>query len=137
MQEELPGHVIPVKTLFATYITLLLLTAIMIGLSRMQTDKMGVDWINMHGVVTAVIMSIAAVMGIIVAMVLMGLRYEHRALNLTIFASNFMFLFIFVLFTWVDTSFRGEIDPGFTQSLSVFKSPVQIDSAHAGASAEH
>ena len=71
-------------------------------------------------------MGIALVMGIITAMFLMGLRYESKLLNLTIFLSNFVFLFIFVVFTWADTSFRGEIDPSFNEKID-WDSPVKAD----------
>jgi hypothetical protein len=72
-------------------------------------------------------MGTALISGIIVSMFLMGLRYESKLLNLTIFLSNFVFLLIFVLFTWVDTSFRGEVDPTFTQKIN-FVSPVKVES---------
>ena len=57
-------------------------------------------------------------------MFLMGLRYESKLLNLTIFLANFVFLLIFVLFTWVDTSFRGEVDPTFTEKIN-WTSPIK------------
>ena len=126
---EQPGHVIPKSTLFATYIGLIALTAIMVGLSRLNLDKLNIDWIDLHSLKAWVIMGVATLMGIITAMFLMGLRYEHKLLNLTIFLSNFAFLLIFVIFTWVDTSFRGELDPSHNVRTE-WTSPVKAAAEH-------
>jgi caa(3)-type oxidase subunit IV len=119
-----PSHAAPKSTIIGSYIALLLFTAIMIGLSRLNVDKFGIDWLNLHALRTAMIMGTALIMGIIVSMFLMGLRYESKLLNLTIFLSNFVFLLIFVLFTWVDASFRGEVDPTFAEKIN-WTSPVK------------
>lgn len=124
MEQQYPGHVIPKSTLLATYFGLIFLTAIMLGLARIDVDRFHVDWISLHAIKVWTIMGIAGVMGIITAMFLMGLRYEQKLLNLTIFLSNFVFLLIFVVFTWADTSFRGEIDPSFDQKIN-WTSPVK------------
>jgi caa(3)-type oxidase subunit IV len=121
-----PGHAVPKSTIIGSYVALLVLTAIMVGVSRLDVDKFGIDWLNLHALRTAVIMGAALIMGLIVSMFLMGLRYEHKLLNLTIFLSNFVFLLIFVLFTWVDTSFRGEMDPTFTERIN-WTSPVKAE----------
>ena len=125
MEQEYPGHVIPKSTVIATYIGLVVLTALMVGISRVDVRSLHVDWISLPAVKGVVVMSIALVMGIITAMFLMGLRYESKLLNLTIFLSNFVFLFIFVVFTWADTSFRGELDPAFDQQID-WTSPVKV-----------
>lgn len=124
MENQYPGHAIPKSTFIATYVGLLVLTALMVGISRIDVRGLEVDWINLPAVKGWIIMGISTVMGIITAMFLMGLRYEHKLLNLTIFLSNFVFLFIFVVFTWVDTAFRGEIDPAFNQKIN-WTSPVK------------
>jgi caa(3)-type oxidase subunit IV len=126
MENQYPGHVIPKSTLIGSYFSLIFLTAIMIGLSRIDVGRLHVEWINLHAIKALVIMGIALVMGIITAMFLMGLKYEHKLLNLTIFLSNFVFLFIFVVFTWADTSFRGELDPSFEQKIN-WTSPVKTE----------
>lgn len=128
--EQPPGHVIPKSTLVATYLGLVVLTAVMIGLSRIPVDRWGIQIIDLHFIKAWTIMGVAAMMGIITAMFLMGLRYEHKLLNITIFLSNFVFLLIFVVFTWADTSFRGEIDPSFTKKIN-FTSPVKSEPAEA------
>jgi hypothetical protein len=110
----------------------------MVGLSRLNVDRLGIEWIDLHAIKTCIIMCIALVMGLIVSMFLMGLRYESKLLNLTIFLSNFVFLLIFVLFTWVDTSFRGEVDPTFNEKIN-FTSPVKVEAAgeHGAAGEAH
>lgn len=118
------SHAAPKSTIIGSYVALLLFTAVMIGLSRLNVDKFGIDWLNLHAIRTSLIMGTALLMGLIVSMFLMGLRYESKLLNLTIFLSNFVFLLIFVLFTWVDTSFRGEVDPTFTEKIN-WTSPVK------------
>jgi caa(3)-type oxidase subunit IV len=119
-----PGHATPKSTVIGSYVALLFFTAVMVGLSRLNVDKFAIDWLNLHAIRTALIMGAALIMGIIVSMFLMGLRYESKLLNLTIFLSNFVFLLIFVLFTWVDTSFRGEVDPTFAEKIN-WTSPVK------------
>jgi hypothetical protein len=120
----LPGHEFPKGAVVGSYFALLILAAVMIGLSQIDVDKLGIDWLNLHAIRTTLIMGTALIMGIIVSMFLMGLRYESKLLNLTIFLANFVFLLIFVLFTWVDTSFRGEVDPTFNEKIN-WTSPVK------------
>lgn len=126
--EQQPGHAIPKSTIVGTYIGLLILAVLMMAIARVPTDRIGIDWIDLHAVKTCVIMLTALMMGIIISLFLMGLRYDHKLLNVTIFLSNFVFLLIFVLFTWADTSFRGEVDPTFTQKIN-FVSPVKAEAA--------
>jgi uncharacterized protein YacL len=128
---DIPGHAIPKSTIIGSYFALLFLAAVMIGLSQIDVAKFNIDWINLHAIRTTLIMGTALVMGLIVSMFLMGLRYESKLLNLTIFLSNFVFLLIFVLFTWVDTSFRGEVDPTFNEKIN-WTSPVKHEAAGAG-----
>ncbi|MEO6095620.1 MAG: hypothetical protein ABIW76_08050 [Fibrobacteria bacterium] len=125
---ETIGHAIPKSTVVGSYFSLLFLAAVMIGLSRLNVDRLGIEWVDLHAIKTCIIMCVALVMGLIVSMFLMGLRYESKLLNLTIFLSNFVFLLIFVLFTWVDTSFRGAVDPTFNEKIN-FTSPVKVEAA--------
>ncbi len=125
---EQPGHAIPKSTIVGTYIGLLVLAALMLAISRIPVERLSIDWINLHAVKTCVVLLIAFTMASIIALYLMGLRYDHKFLNITIFLSNFAFLLIFVLFTWADTSFREKVDPVFGKSVE-FESPVKVDSA--------
>jgi caa(3)-type oxidase subunit IV len=123
-----PGHVVPKSTIVGTYIGLLVLAALMMAISRVSVDRINIDWMDMHAVKSCVIMLTALMMGTIIALFLMGLRYDHKLLNVTIFISNFAFLLIFVLFTWADTSFRSEVDPNFGKSVN-WVSPVNAEAA--------
>jgi len=141
--EKQPGHAIPLFHLVATYAGLIVLTILMVGMSRLPTgtvslETFGMGTVDLHAVKVWVIMGISLTMAIITALFLMGLWYEHGMLNLVLFMSNFAFLFIFVIFTWADTSFRGEVDPSFSQSID-FKSPVKTAPAeeHGAATGEH
>jgi hypothetical protein len=121
---EQPGHAIPKSTIVGTYIGLLILTVLMLAISRVPVDRINIDWLDLHAIRTTVIMFTALAMGSIIALFLMGLRYDYKLLNVTIFLSNFVFLLIFVLFTWADTSFRTVEDPVFTKPAA-FDSPVK------------
>jgi caa(3)-type oxidase subunit IV len=136
--EQAPGHVIPKGTVIATYVGLVVLAAVMIGISRLNVEhfQSSVDWLDLHALKAWIIMGIALMMGIITAMFLMGLAYEHKLLNITIFISNFVFLLIFVVFTWADTSFRGEVDPTFTKKIN-FTSPVHSEAPEHEAAPAH
>src|SRR6185436_11548099 len=130
--EQPPGHLLPKNTVIATYVGLLILTGLMVGISRIDTSAIHIDWLNLHFIKAWVVMGIAAVMGLVTAMFLMGLWYEHKLLNITIFVS----LLIFVVFTWADTSFRGELDPSYDKKID-FVSPVKTEPAgHEGAGHE-
>ncbi len=124
------GHLTTKNMVVGAYVALLVLTGVMLCLSRLNTAALSVDWLDVHAIKVTLIMLTALVMGVIISMFLMGLRYESKLLNMTIFASNFVFLLIFVLFTWADTSFRGEIDPTFNQHIN-FVSPVKAEPAGA------
>jgi hypothetical protein len=128
MEQQQLGHAIPKGAIVGTYIGLVILTALMVGISRIDTDhfQASIDWLDLHALKAWTIMGIALMMGTVTAMFLMGLWFEHKLLNVTIFISNFVFLLIFVVFTWADTSFRGEVDPSFTKKIN-FKSPVKVE----------
>ncbi len=123
---EKPGHELPQSTLVGTYIGLLVLAALMLAISQVPTENIAIDWLDLHAIKTTIVFVIALMMGSIIALYLMGLRYDHKLLNVTIFLSNFVFLLIFVLFTWADTSFRTQVDPGFGKSVN-FISPVKSE----------
>ena len=125
------GHAVSSKILFLTYVSLLVCAGIMIGLSRIDVSTFPLsDFWDYKLVKTLLIMSTGAVMGIAIALVLMGLASDHKFINITIFAANFFFLLIFVLFTWVDTSFRGESERVFDEKIN-WTSPVKVDTSHA------
>jgi len=152
---EQPGHTYSFRTLVATYVSLIFLAALMVGISRIDVNPWSAcpdpsenflcglaHVFDLHTVKTAVILGIALVMGVITALILMGLAFEKKLINAVVFLSNFPFLAIFLTFTWADHAFRGETDHAFTEQIN-WESPVTKmnemeaakDSAAGGASA--
>jgi caa(3)-type oxidase subunit IV len=133
------GHDYSLKTIVATWVGLLILTALMVGISRIPLPESLPAWAGtstpdemmvipltlsvLHWVKALVILSIAVVMGAIVALFLMGLRYEKTYINVVVFGANFAFLAIFVAFTWADITFRGEMDTSFEKQIN-WESPI-------------
>lgn len=144
-----PGHNYNFRTLVLTYLALMFMAALMIGISQIDvapfsncvtTDNFLCTLANLfdlHMVRTACILAIAILMGTLTVLVLMGLAFEHRLINAIVFLANFPFLAIFVTFTWADHAFRGETDKSFEQQIG-WESPVTKanESAKHGAS-EH
>ncbi len=124
------GHAISAKTLIITYLLLLGMAVVMIGLS--QVDVKLIPWNTFWDyalVKTLCIMGMGTLMAVAIVLVLMGLGWDHKYINHTIFAANFFFLLIFILFTWVDTAFRGEAEASFAHNIDAsWTSPVKIDS---------
>ena len=50
MEQQYPGHVVPKSTLIATYFGLIFLTALMVGISRIDVESLHVDWISLHAI---------------------------------------------------------------------------------------
>lgn len=139
-----PGHTYSFRSLIATYFGLMFLAALMIGFSQIEV----VAWsqckdtnnflcamahlFDMQTVRTAVILGIALCMGVLTALVLMGLAFEKKLINVVVFLANFPFLAIFVTFTWADHAFRGEVEKSFTQDIN-WESPVLKENAKAAA----
>jgi hypothetical protein len=120
---EHPGHTYNFKTLGAVYAGLLVLAALMVGFARLPIERLPIDWLDLHLVKGLIIFAIAVAMGAIVAGFLMGLKYEKTFLNPAVFATNFAFLLIFLLFVWADLAFRGSMDPEFKEQIN-WESPV-------------
>lgn len=129
------GHTYNFRTLVGTYVALVVLAALMIGISLVDVSA----WqacsdtstflcsfgrlFDLHLVKGAVVMLIALIMGALTALVMMGLAFEHKLINAVVFLSNFPFLAIFVVFTYADHAYRGETDRSFTQQIG-WESPV-------------
>jgi hypothetical protein len=129
------GHTYNFRTLVVTYFGLLFLAALMVGISLVDvtgwescTDTGNflcalAHILDLHTVRTAAILGVALIMGVLTALVMMGLAFEHKLINAVIFLSNFPFLAIFVVFTYADHAFRGETDRSFTEQIG-WESPV-------------
>ncbi len=146
------GHDYNLKTLVATWLGLLGLTVLMVGISRIPLPETLPAWAGtttpdemmviplsvtvLHWLKGLVILGIAIVMGVIVALFLMGLKYEKTYINVVVFGSNFAFLAIFVVFTWADVTFRGEMDKSFEKQIN-WESPVIKAQEAAGDTGGH
>jgi len=126
--EQLPGHTYNFKTLAGVYVSLLFLAALMVGFSLVPMNSTNITWLDLHLLKTLIIFAIGACMALIIAGFLMGLKYESSKLNAIIFATNFAFLFIFILFTWTDLGLRGAMDPSFMKQIN-WESPVTKENA--------
>ena len=93
-------HVVPLKTYYAIFGTLLLLTVITVAVSRFDLGPA-----NM-----LVAMVVATIKASLVAMFFMQLRYDER-LNAIVFVFGLVFVGLFFLFTTLDVFSRGYLDP--------------------------
>lgn len=123
------GHQMDPKAVLATWVSLLVMALVMVGLSRIDTSALAGHWIqdmvDFQALKVFVVLSIATVMGALIALVLMGLRYDSNLFNAAVFGGNFIFLLLFVIFTWADVAYRGQIEPGFTEKID-YSSPVKV-----------
>ncbi|HAO98591.1 MAG TPA: hypothetical protein DCQ83_00945 [Fibrobacteres bacterium] len=131
MDMELPGHTYSFKVLGQVYVSLIVLSALMVGFAMLPMEKLPIDWLDLHLVKRLLILGVAVAMAGIVAGFLMGLKYEKSKLNAVVFLTNFAFLLIFLLFVLADISFRGAMDPSFTKQLN-WKSPVNAEEGSSG-----
>jgi cytochrome c oxidase subunit 4 len=89
-------HVLPMSTYFGVFGTLLFLTFITVGASR----------IDLGAANLFIAMAIATTKALCVALVFMHLLFDKK-FNLVVFASSIIFLAIFIGFTLADTGYRG------------------------------
>lgn len=92
-------HVTPLWVYLATWGTLVVLTAITVGVS----------YLNFGGANLIIALVIATIKATVVAAMFMHLLHDHRYHTL-ILLSGGLFLLIFVAFTMFDTEFRGRAD---------------------------
>jgi hypothetical protein len=130
-----PGHSYNFRTLVLTYIALIVLAVLMIGIAQIDVAPFSncvstdhflctlANLFDLHMVRTFCILGIATSMGILTVLVLMGLAFEHKLINAVVFLANFPFLAIFVTFTWADHAFRAETDKTFNDQIG-WESPV-------------
>jgi cytochrome c oxidase subunit 4 len=92
-------HVLPLKIYIATWIALLVFTAITVAASYVDVGSANI----------LIALLIATIKATIVAMMFMHLRYDHR-FHAIIFSFSVIFLAIFIAFTMYDTETRGRTD---------------------------
>jgi cytochrome c oxidase subunit 4 len=97
----------PLKVLVAVWITLVLLTGITVGVTRL----------NLGGMALWVAMAIATLKATLVALYFMHLRYD-RPVHLIIFLGTLLFVFLFVGMALIDTqSYQPDLIPGYAPAM--------------------
>jgi cytochrome c oxidase subunit 4 len=106
-REHSLSHIMPVKILVAVWITLVLLTGITVGVTRL----------NLGGMALWVAMAIATLKASLVALYFMHLRYD-RPVHLIIFLGTLLFVFLFVGMALIDTqSYQPDLIPGYAPAM--------------------
>ena len=96
--EHVP-HVLPLRTYFATWGTLVVLTAVTVGASYLDFGSWNL----------IIALFIATVKALTVALIFMHLWFDHK-FHALILGSALVFLTIFIGFTLADTNARGRAD---------------------------
>lgn len=89
-------HVLPLSVYFGIFFTLLVLTGITVGVSRIDLGSANL----------LIAMAVATVKALCVALVFMHLLFDKK-FNAIVFSSSVIFLAIFIGFTMADTGARG------------------------------
>jgi len=91
-------HVTPLPVYLKTFGTLVFLTLLTVGVSRINLG---------HTVNLIIAVVIATIKAVTVAAMFMHLYHDHK-FHTAIFASSLVFLLVFVSFTMLDTEYRGK-----------------------------
>lgn len=124
--DESHHFIVPLKYYVGTFVSLLFLTVITVAAAQFDFGAANIF-------VALLIASIKA--GLVVGF-FMGLHWE-KGFNRILFFGSFLFLAIFIVFTWSDPATRGDIDP-VEKGVHGIKSNVKLisnyDNAHHGES---
>lgn len=107
-------HVLPLSVYIATWVTLLVLTAITVGAS----------YVDFGSVNILIALGIATIKATVVAMMFMHLRWDHK-FHAIIFSFSLIFLAIFIAFTMYDTETRGRTDKTQADRSANVKAPFK------------
>ena len=91
-------HITPKKTLIQVFLALIALTVLTVVTSRMDLGALNIP----------VALLIAFVKATFVILIFMALRYDNR-INAVVFALGSVFVIVFLIFTLLDTAFRGDL----------------------------
>ncbi|HUP56169.1 MAG TPA: c-type cytochrome, partial [Bdellovibrionota bacterium] len=110
-------HILPNSTAVAIGAALLVLTAITVGIAKVDLGRLNF----------VVAMAVASIKATLVCAFFMNLKYDRRE-NTAIFVSSFLFLAIFFVLTGTDLFFRGDVyrdmkKPLVAESASKLKDP--------------
>ncbi len=96
------GHIVPVRTLFATATLLLILTVVTVAVSKIDFGNLNI-WFAL---------GIAVVKGSLVLLFFMHLKYD-RPFNGLVFVTSLAFVALFISFALTDTKeYAHQIDTG-------------------------
>ncbi len=106
--------IVPIRYYVATYVFLLILTAITVGLYYYDLGDLNLS----------VSLLVAGIKAFAVMWIFMGLKWD-RGFDRIAWFGSFVFVFIFMLLTFSDTFFRGNINPEH-EGVHGLKSPVKL-----------
>jgi len=106
-------HIVPIKTLTAVILTLGMLTIITIAAAQVDLGSFNVP----------LAMLIAGVKASLVIAIFMGLKYDNRT-NALVLAIGLVLAFVFLVFTLLDTNFRG--DTSATESGTIMEAEQAV-----------
>lgn len=92
-------HIIPIRTLLMVFGALVFLTIVTVATAK------GLD-LGPLNVPLAIVIAVAK--AALVVMFFMALKYDNRV-NLLTFTVGTIFVLVFLIFTWFDTGFRGDL----------------------------
>ena len=107
-------HVNSPSLLIRTILILVALTTLTVCLAL--AERAGIIALGGFGVPIALV--IAGTKATIVAMYFMGLKYDGGT-NALAFVASFVFLAVFLAFTYLDTGFRGVFEPGSAVPIDI------------------
>jgi len=116
--------IVPVRYYVATFVALLVLTALTVIVSRFDFGVMNIY----------IAMLVAIIKASLVLLFFMGLKWETGFIRI-IFVFTIIFMGIFLSFTLSDNATRGDVDP-VQQGVHNIQSPVKPFHSHE-ASKEH
>lgn len=92
-------HIIPIPTLLKVFAALVALTFITVSLAQFNFGVLEVP----------IALTLAGSKSLLVVMIFMALKYDNPVNTLT-FVVGVLFVGVFVIFTLLDTAFRGDLD---------------------------
>jgi len=108
MSSQHGHHIIPKKTLYKVFGTLAFLT-ILTGLTA--------EYLNIGSLNVPLALAIAVSKATLVATFFMALKYDNRV-NTLVFMLGILFVTIFLVFTLLDTVFRGDLGNVGSETIS-------------------
>lgn len=100
-------HIVPLKTLLTIFATLVGLTILTVLTAQLDLGILNVP----------LALTIAIGKASLVVMFFMALKYD-RPVNTLVFVTGLIFVLVFLVFTWFDIGFRGDVGNVDTMTIS-------------------